>query len=297
MTNLGQLITAMITPFTTSGDVHYTEAVRVATHLVNNGTDTVLLSGTTGESPTLTHEEEFTLYKTIIDALPNQSIMVGTGSNSTKTAVEATQKAEELGATASLQVVPYYNKPSQAGLYQHFKTIASETTLPILLYNIPGRTGTNLEPDTIAKLAELPTIIGIKEAAGSVTQLIDIKNKTPDQFQLYSGDDALTLDFLKNGAIGVVSVASHIVGPHIKTMIQNFTDGDLSNAEVLEQTLMPIFNAMFITTNPVPVKFAMSYLGFEVGAPRLPLIDLTQKEKERLTLVLDSNKHLLSHLA
>lgn len=286
MTTLGPLITAMITPFNPDESVNYDEAIRITKHLVDTGTDCVLLSGTTGESPTLTHDEEFTLYRTIISELSNTPIMVGTGSNCTKTAIRSTQEAEKLGAHASLQVVPYYNKPSQDGLFAHFKAIADNTSLPIMLYNIPGRTGTNMTPETIAKLAEIPNIFALKEAAGSVEQFKQINRLVPSDFQLYSGDDGLTLEFMKNGAVGVVSVASHIAGKKISAMMTAYSSGDMQTAQSLHDELSALFDVLFITSNPSPVKYALSTLGFNPGNPRPPLVPVTAAEQRQIDSVL-----------
>jgi 4-hydroxy-tetrahydrodipicolinate synthase len=212
--------------------------------------------------------------------------MAGTGSNCTKTAIRSTQLAEKLGADVSLQVVPYYNKPSQEGMYQHFKTIAESTSLPIILYNIPGRTGKNMEPETIASLAEISNIIGIKEAAGSVEQVEKIRKLTPDSFTIYSGDDGLTLDFMEKGAYGVISVASHCAGLKIAEMINKFAAGQKTEARQIEAALKPLFDVLFITSNPVPVKAALQMMGFAVGHTRLPLVDATQEERAQIKAVL-----------
>lgn len=289
MIDFGNVITALITPFDSNDNVNIDESVRLSKHLVANGTDTLLLTGTTGESPTLTHQEEYDLYQAYVDTFKGKvPIMVGTGSNSTKTAIEATQKAQAFGADATLQVVPYYNKPSQAGMIQHFKAIAANTDLPIMLYNIPGRTGVNMSPETIAELAEVPSIVGIKEAAGSVEQVKNIKALVPDSFEIYSGDDGLTVDFMKEGAVGVVSVASHIAGAQIQEMVAAFKAGDVSNANSISKRLMPLFDVLFITSNPSPVKYALNECGFNVGQPRLPLIDVTDEEKQQVKDVLTS---------
>jgi len=286
--DFGRLITAMITPFDADGEVNYAEAMTIADYLVENETDTILLSGTTGESPTLAHYEEFKLYETIVKGLKGRvPVLAGTGSNSTASAIMATQKAEQLGVQGSLQVVPYYNKPSQEGLYQHFKAIAAATKLPIILYNIPGRTSKNLEPETVARLADIPNIIGIKEAAGDIEQARRIRELTPDSFLMYSGDDALTCEFMAAGAHGVVSVASHVVGRQIKAMIQAVVDGHDGEASAVSARLQPLYKALFITTNPAPVKAAMRMLGFDVGKPRLPLVDVTDKEYKVIEDALD----------
>ena len=289
MTEFGRLMTAMITPFNEKGEVDYKEAIKVAEFLVETGTDTIVLAGTTGESPTLTHEEEFTLFKTIRDAVGSRvKLMAGTGSNCTRTAIASTKEAEKLGLDASLQVVPYYNRPSQEGLYQHFKAIAESVKFPILLYNIPGRTGRNMEPETIARLAEIPNIIGIKEAAGSVEQVAKIRQLTPPDFLIYSGDDGLTLAFMKEGAYGVVSVASHCVGRQIKDMMTLFAAGNQKEAYQIEDNLNPIFKVLFINSNPAPLKYALHAMGFKVGIPRLPLVEVTPNEKDQIAAVLQA---------
>jgi len=274
----GRIITAMVTPFDGQGEVNYSEAIRLADHLYQTGTDAIVLAGTTGESPTLTHQEEFELFKVVRKAFPERKIIAGTGSNCTRTAVSSTKEAAELGMDGVLQVVPYYNRPSQEGCYQHFKAVAEATSLPVMLYNIPGRTGRNLEPETVARLAELPTIFSIKEAAGSVDQVKAIRKLTPPEFLIYSGDDGLTLDFMTEGAVGIVSVAAHIVGNQMAQMIKAFVAGDSETARRLETELRPIFEVLFITSNPTPLKAALPLFGFKVGNPRLPLVAATTEE-------------------
>ena len=285
----GKLITAMITPFDNEGALNIKESLRVASHLVDHGTDTVLLAGTTGESPTLTHDEEYLLFEKVTKAIKGKGkVMAGTGSNCTKTAIETSMKAESLGVDSLLQVVPYYNKPTQEGLYQHFKAIAESVSLPILLYNIPGRTSRNMEPETIARLSKIDNIVGIKEAAGDLDQVSAIKQLVADDFLIYSGDDALTLPILERGGTGVVSVASHCVGPQIKALIEDYNAGDTDKAQRIHEQLMPIFEALFITTNPVPVKVAMNLLGFEVGSVRLPLVPATTDEITTIKAALET---------
>lgn len=288
----GSVITAMITPFNEQGAVDYAEAVKIADYLVNNGSDTILLSGTTGESPTLTHEEEYILFKEIKNSIGKRAkVMAGTGSNCTVTAIESTKAAEKLGVDSALIVVPYYNKPPQEGLYQHFKAIAEATALPLMIYNIPGRTSRNMEPETVARLAEIKNYKAIKEASGDLEQMKKVRQLTSKEFLLYSGDDGLTLDVLKIGGTGVVSVASHIVGKQIQSMITAFNNGNKTEAGKINQTLQDIFKVLFITTNPIPVKAAMNLLGFKCGKPRLPLVELNKTETEQLVAVL--KKHQL----
>lgn len=275
------LITAMITPFDQSGTLDCAEAQRVAQHLASTGSDALVLSGTTGESPTLTHKEEEDLYRAVLDAV-DIPIIAGTGSNCTQTAIAATQSAEALGVHASLQVTPYYNRPSQAGLIAHFTAIADATQLPIILYNIPGRTSVNMTPETIATLAKHPRIVGVKEAGGCVDMVRNIRALTPESFIIYAGDDGLIVPFMDAGAIGVVSVASHIVGPQLKQLIKHHQAGERTASQAIADELMPLCDALFMTTNPVPVKAAMNQLGFSVGNPRLPLVPLTATELDAL---------------
>ena len=292
MTEFGSVITAMITPFTEAGEIDFKAAINLGKHLIKTKSSGLLLVGTTGESPTLTHEEEYAYFTTFQKELGNEvHLMAGTGSNSTRTAIEVTQKAEAMGMHSSLQVVPYYNKPCQEGMYRHFKEVAKNTGLPIMLYNIPGRTGANMLPETIARLAEIPNIVAIKEAAGSVEQVKQIRALTPPEFKIYSGDDGLTLDFMKEGACGVVSVGSHIVGTEIADMISKAAAGEHEKAQFILNQLNPLFDALFMSPNPAPVKAALNMMGFNVGVPRLPLIEAPKELQLKLkTLLADLNK-------
>ena len=275
----GRIITAMATPFNEEGGVDFEEAIRLGEHLVATGTDTILLAGTTGECPTLTHDEEFELFGRFVSHFKGKAkIMAGTGSNSTATAIKSTQEAERLGVDGVLQVVPYYNKPSQEGMFQHFMAVAESTSLPVLLYNVPGRTGVNMLPETMARLASVRNIIGVKEAAGSLDQMKKIRQVTPESFLVYSGDDALTVDFMDAGAVGVVSVAAQVVGTYMRQLVNMAAAGKMVEARELDLKLAPIFKAMFITSNPTPVKAALRLQGFKVGIPRLPLVDVTEAE-------------------
>ncbi len=277
----GSLITAMVTPFDINDTLDCTEAQRIAQHLESTGSDALVLSGTTGESPTLTHAEELDLYRAVLDAV-TIPIIAGTGSNCTHTAIAATQAAEALGVHASLQVTPYYNRPTQSGLIAHFTAIADATQLPIILYNIPGRTSVNMTPETIATLAKHPRIVGVKEAGGCVEMVRNIRALTPESFIIYAGDDGLILPFMDAGATGVVSVASHIVGPQLKQLIEHQQADETAHSQAIADELMPLCDALFMTTNPVPVKAAMNQLGFSTGNPRLPLVPLTASELDAL---------------
>ncbi|HEY9640549.1 MAG TPA: 4-hydroxy-tetrahydrodipicolinate synthase [Coleofasciculaceae cyanobacterium] len=275
MTSFGRVLTALITPFKEDGSVNYHVAEKLAVHLTDHGTDAIVVCGTTGESPTLSWDEEYQLFQVIQKAIAGKAkVIAGTGSNSTEEAIAATQKASKLQLDGSLQVVPYYNKPPQEGLYKHFRAIAEASPeLPMMLYNIPGRTGQNLSPETVARLAEISNIVAIKEASGSLDQVSQIRQLTSPEFNIYSGDDSLTLPMLAVGASGVVSVASHLVGQHLQQMIQFFEQGQVKVASQIHLQLFPLFKALFITANPIPVKAALRLQGWQVGSTRLPLED------------------------
>ena len=265
----------------------------MARHLVQSGSDGLVVCGTTGESPTLTRDEKVELFRVVVEEVGGEAtVIAGTGGNSTAFSVELTQAAEKVGVDGIMLVCPFYNKPSQEGMYQHFKAVATCTGLPILLYNIPGRTGINMLPETVARLAQLPNIVAIKEAAGSMDQVSELRKVLPETFAIYSGDDSLTLPMMSLGAKGIVSVASHVVGPKIKQMVDAFTSGNTTLASQLHLQLYPVFKSMFITTNPVPVKAAMNLLGWHAGPPRLPLVEATPAEREKIKSVLSEFKLL-----
>jgi 4-hydroxy-tetrahydrodipicolinate synthase len=273
--DFGRVITAMITPFDKEGNVHYAEAEKLAAYLAANGSDGIVVCGTTGESPTLSWDEEYQLFQVVKSAVAGKAkVIAGTGSNSTSEAIDATQQAAKLGVDASLQVVPYYNKPPQRGLFQHFQSIAAAVDLPMMLYNIPGRTGQVLEPETIAKLAQVDGIVAIKEASGSIDIVSQIRSMTPPEFAIYSGDDSLTLPTLAVGGAGVVSVASHLVGNQIQEMIRAFESGRYQAATKVHLELLPLFKGLFFAPNPMPIKAALKLQGWEVGGLRLPMCEL-----------------------
>jgi len=285
----GNILTAMVTPFKKDGKVDYELAVRLANHIIENGSDGIVLCGTTGESPTLTWDEQHQLFVEIRNSLQSKAkILIGTGSNSTSEAVEATQKAFEAGADGALVVVPYYNKPPQDGLYEHFKDVANAAPkLPIMLYNIPGRTGSNLLPKTVKKLMEFPNIVSIKAASGRIEEVTELRAECGSEFAIYSGDDSLLLPMLSVGAVGVVSVASHIVGLQLKDMISNFQNGNVLKALDIHERLQPLFKALFETTNPIPIKAALEQLGWEVGPPRPPLVKLNDDKTQKLSILIN----------
>jgi 4-hydroxy-tetrahydrodipicolinate synthase len=285
----GRVLTAMITPFKEDGSVNYVVAEQLAVHLADRGTDSLVVCGTTGESPTMTWDEEYELFQVVQKAVAGKALVIaGAGSNSTKEAIVATQKAAKLGLDGCLQVVPYYNKPPQEGLYNHFRAIAqSAPELPIMLYNIPGRTGQNMLPETVARLAEIPNIVAVKEASGNLDQASQIRCLTSPEFAIYSGDDSLTLPMLAVGGSGVVSVASHLVGEQLQQMIKAFEVGQVQVATQIHLQLFDLFKALFLTTNPILVKTALKLQGWDVGSTRPPLCDppveVTQKLKDVLS--------------
>ncbi len=284
---IGRVITAMVTPFDDEGKVDYDQAKRLALALLNSGSDGVVISGTTGESPTLVFEEELQLFSLIKSAVAGKgSIIAGTGSNSTAEALKSTREAERIGVDACLLVVPYYNKPPQDGLYQHFKKIAESTSLPCILYNVPSRTVVNLSADVVTKLSQIDNIIGVKEASGNLEQIGRIIAGAKKGFLVWSGNDGDTLPILALGGYGVISVASHLVGNQVKDMIDSFVSGRVDRAMALHHKLMPLFDVMFVVSNPIPVKYALNTVGFRVGKPRMPLCEPDAKSAAAIKDVL-----------
>jgi 4-hydroxy-tetrahydrodipicolinate synthase len=292
MKELGRLITAMVTPFDSKGEVDYDQSRKLALALLKSGSEGLVLAGTTGESPTLLHqEEELTLFKEVKKAVGSKgSIIANTGSNSTAEAVISTKDAEKIGVDACLLVVPYYNKPTQEGLYQHFKTIAESTSLPCIIYNIPIRTITNLSAETTIKLSRIPNMIGIKEASGNMEQITKIINEAKPGFLVWSGDDSATLPLLALGAYGVISVTSHLAGKQMSEMIYSFFKGDTKKAAQIHAQLMPLFTSLFLVSNPQPVKYALNKIGFNVGKPRLPLVEPDAKTAALIDEALKKSK-------
>lgn len=272
-TPFGNLITAMVTPFDRDGRIAFDIVEELVQHLLENGTDTILVGGTTGESPTLTQQELLELIARTRKILKGDArLIAGTGTNSTDKTIHLSKLAEEEGVDGVLIVNPYYNKPTQEGLVEHFRAVANAVGIPVLLYNIPGRTGVNCNPETMLKLSDIHNIVGVKEASGSVDQAAKIRRLMPeDRFSVYSGDDGLTLPMLSVGAVGVVSVASHLVGREIKEMITAFFQGDHVKAANIHFRLIPLFDALFCRTNPIPIKYALNRVGIKVGEYRLPL--------------------------
>ena len=281
----GRLLTAMVTPFSAEGEMDLPLAARLAAHLVNQGSDGLVVCGTTGESPTLSWAEQHALFATVKGALAGRAkLIAGSGSNCTAEAVEATREAAALGADGALVVVPYYNKPPQEGLEAHFRAVAAAAPeLPLMLYNIPGRTGTSLEAATVARLLDCPNVVSFKAASGSTEEVSALRACCGERLAIYCGDDALTLPMLAVGAVGVVSVASHLAGPQISALIRAFFEGDQAQALALHEQLLPLCKALFCTTNPIPVKAALELCGWPVGAPRLPLLSANAAVRQRLS--------------
>ena len=283
MEKFGSVLTAMVTPFDSNLAVDYEQAARLAEHLADNGSDGVVVAGTTGESPTLTVEEKLALFRAVVEAVGGRiTVIAGTGGNDTRLSVELTRQAAKTGVDGIMLVTPYYNKPSQEGLFQHFKTVAESTELPVMLYNVPGRTSINLLPPTVARLAEIDNITAIKEASGDLNQVSEIKRLTGDDFQILSGDDSLTLPILSVGGEGIVSVASHLVGRQMKEMVNLYLAGQVREAASIHGMLLPLFRTLFITSNPVPVKTALNLVGLNVGGVRRPLWEMEAKELDVL---------------
>jgi 4-hydroxy-tetrahydrodipicolinate synthase len=287
--NFGRVSTAMVTPFDRKGNIDFTKTTQLIHYLIENGSDSLVVAGTTGESPTLTKEEKVALFRHVVKVVNGRiPVIAGTGSNNTHASIELTKKAEEAGVDAVMLVAPYYNKPSQEGMYQHFKVIAESTSLPVMLYNIPGRSSVNVSPETIIRLSKIENIVAVKEASGDLDSMTDIISHTTDDFMLYSGDDGLTLPVLSIGGAGIVSVASHVIGNEMQEMVSSFLGGNITQAAQLHQKLLPIMKGLFTSPNPTPVKTALQMKGLDVGSVRLPLIPLTEVERAKLSHLLEA---------
>ncbi len=288
----GEVLTAMVTPMLDNGDVDYNKVEQLANYLTENGSDSIVVTGTTGESPTLTHEEEIKILHAVKKGVKNDSkIIMGTGSNSTKTAVEMSKLAEQEGADGILCVVPYYNKPSQKGMIEHFSAIAEAVKLPIVMYNIPSRTGVNMAVDTVKILAEkYNNIAALKQSYGDMDTITELNINTPEDFTILSGDDSLTLPMMSLGVHGVISVASHIFGNEIKMMIKEFKSGNIVKARNFHNKLYPVFRKLFMAPNPTPVKAALADMGLINDYVRQPLVRLTEDEKSELMSTIKSTR-------
>ena len=272
-TEIGRLITAMVTPFDAAGSVDYPQAKRLANALLDSGSDGLVVTGTTGEGPALSMDEKARLYGEVKDAIGGRgAVIAGTSDNNTAASIELSREAERVGADALLLTVPAYNKPPQEGLYQHFRALAECTALPGMLYNVPSRTSLNMTSDTTVRLAELDGIIGIKEASSDPVQIAKVIRDTPDDFRVWSGNDDETFAIMAMGGFGVVSVAAHLIGSQIKQMMGLTLEGDIEAAGAAHLRLLDLFKGLFIVSNPIPVKYGLNRAGFSVGEPRLPLV-------------------------
>ncbi|AMA61753.1 MAG: 4-hydroxy-tetrahydrodipicolinate synthase [Kurthia gibsonii] len=287
--NIGNIGTAMVTPFTKDGGmVDYKHLAGMIEHLIKTGTDTIVVLGTTGEVPTLSTEEKLDVLKYTVDQVNGRvPVIAGVGDNETYYSKIMAQKAEVAGVDGVMLVAPYYNKPNQRGIYAHFADIAQSVSVPVMLYNIPGRTGINIEPDTVAKLSKIPNIQIIKEASGDLDQMTEILSLTDDDFTVYSGDDGITLPLLAAGGHGVISVAAHVVGEDMQRMISLFKEGRHAEAAKIHQALLPLIRALFAQPSPAPVKYALSKLGLCNENVRLPIVSLTDEEKVAFDQVWD----------
>ena len=272
MGEIGRLITAMITPFDEEGAVNYEEARRLALALVESGSDGLVVTGTTGESPTLSADEKLRLYSEVKQAVGDRAaVIAGTTDNDTAKSIELSREAEREGADAILLTVPAYNKPTQEGLYQHFKSIAESVHLPGILYNVTSRTSLNMSNDTTVRLSQIDNIVGIKEAGSDLDQITRIIRDTDDDFRVWSGNDNETFYIMGLGGYGIVSVASHLVGRQIKAMMGMILEGEIENAAAEHRRLLELFKILFLVSNPIPVKYCVRKAGYDVGEPRLPL--------------------------
>ena len=280
--------TALITPFDKSGNIDEEALRRLVNFQEENGVDVLSPCGSTGESAMLSHEEHIHVVEIVRDEAKRAKILAGAGSNCTSEAVMLSKGAEDLGVDGILSISPYYVKPTQEGLYQHYKAIQDAIDIPVIVYNVPGRTSTNVNVDTILRLAELPGIAGVKEASGNFSQIMDILANKPDNFEVLSGDDGLTLGLLCLGANGVISVASNCCPGLVSNMVRSARSGDISTAREIHERLLPLFSSLFCESNPIPIKYAMGRMGFGNGTPRLPLTELSDRGKAILDPVLDS---------
>jgi 4-hydroxy-tetrahydrodipicolinate synthase len=291
MKKFGRLLTAMVTPFDAKGEVDYAQAKKLAKALLDSGSDGLVVSGTTGESPTLSREEKLRLFTEVKSAVGNRgTVIAGTGNYSTAESIELTKEAEKTGVDGCLMVVPYYNRPTQDGLYEHFKAIAGATSLPCIPYNVPSRTVTSLAAETCIKLSQIDNIIGVKEASANLEQIAKIIQGARKGFLVYSGNDGDTFPILCLGGYGVISVISHLVGLQFKQMIDDCVQGKIDKAAAAHRNLLPFVNAMFVVANPIPVKYALNHVGFSVGKTRLPLTEPDEKSRAVIEQTLKNYK-------
>ncbi|HEY7659200.1 MAG TPA: 4-hydroxy-tetrahydrodipicolinate synthase [Actinomycetota bacterium] len=279
----GAVVTAMVTPFRDDHSLDLDAARSLATHLYEHGSETLVVAGSTGESPTLTHREKLDLFATVVEVANGRGrVVCGTGTYDTAETLQLSREAEDLGADGLLLVTPYYNRPPQRGLLEHFRRVADAVSIPVIAYNIPGRTGIRIEHDTLLQMAEVPNIVAVKDSTGDFQAISRLISEAPPDFEVYSGDDWATFGYMCLGAVGVISVAGHLVGTRIRQMCDLINAGDIPAARKIHEELTPLFNALFITSNPIPVKTALEMVGHPVGPPRLPLVPATNEERERI---------------
>lgn len=285
----GRLLTAMVTPFNADGSVNCEAAADFAEWLLANGSDGLVVEGSTGEAATMFMDEKIAVLKAVVERVNGRApVIVGAGTNCTASTLELINAVEACGVDGLLVVGPYYNKPTQEGYYQHFAAVAKSTNLPIIVYNVPGRTGSNIEPKTVARLAaEFPNIVAVKEAAGNVAQTAELFRVLPENVTIYSGDDGLVLPFMAVGARGVISVLGNIGGQMLQDVMQLYSEGKVAEAAELNKKLVPLANSLFIESNPIPVKYAVTKVtGIDAGAPRLPLTPLSEAGVAKLDAIL-----------
>lgn len=285
----GRLLTAMVTPFNADGSVNCEAAADFAEWLLANGSDGLVVEGSTGEAATMFMDEKIAVLKAVVERVNGRApVIVGAGTNCTASTLELINAVEACGVDGLLVVGPYYNKPTQEGYYQHFAAVAKSTNLPIIVYNVPGRTGSNIEPKTVARLAaEFPNIVAVKEAAGNVAQTAELFRVLPENVTIYSGDDGLVLPFMSVGARGVISVLGNIGGQMLQDVMQLYSEGKVAEAAELNKKLVPLANSLFIESNPIPVKYAVTKVtGIDAGAPRLPLTPLSEGGVAKLDAIL-----------
>ena len=283
--DIGRLLTAMVTPFDGEGRVDHEQARSLARALLDSGSDGLVVAGTTGEAPTLSHDEKLKLFAVVREAVGDRgAVLAGTSTNNTAASVELSREAEGTGVDGLLLTAPYYNKPTQEGLYRHFEAIAGATRLPCVLYNIPSRTGVNMTAETTVRLSRVPNIAGVKEASGDLVQIARIVEDAGEGFRVWSGDDAMTLPILAVGGYGVIAVVAHLVGAQMRRMIDDYLAGRTAEAAAVHRRLLPLMQIlMTAASNPAPVKYALNQIGFRVGATRLPLVEPDEAAAESIT--------------
>ena len=283
--DIGRLLTAMVTPFDGEGRVDHEQTRSLARALLDSGSDGLVVAGTTGEAPTLSHDEKLKLFAVVREAVGDRgAVLAGTSTNNTAASVELSREAEGTGVDGLLLTAPYYNKPTQEGLYRHFEAIAGATRLPCVLYNIPSRTGVNMTAETTVRLSRVPNIAGVKEASGDLVQIARIVEDAGEGFRVWSGDDAMTLPILAVGGYGVIAVVAHLVGGQMRRMIDDYLAGRTAEAAVVHRRLLPLMQIlMTAASNPAPVKYALNQIGFRVGVTRLPLVEPDEAAAESIT--------------